>query len=99
LAQPDPVGGNGADRRRTPQLRTKIINEYMGDNASTARAEAAPMSHPRRVLPGMTVMVTRRTLRRTHLLRPDPRLNNLFLYCLAVLTRRYGIALHVVVVM
>ncbi|HET8937017.1 MAG TPA: transposase [Polyangiales bacterium] len=57
------------------------------------------MSQPRRVLPGMTVMVTRRTLRRTHLLRPDRELNNLFLYCLAVLTRRYGIALHAVVVM
>jgi hypothetical protein len=47
----------------------------------------------------MTVMVTRRTLRRTHLLRPDPQLNNLFLYCLAVLTRRYGIVLHAAVVM
>ena len=44
-------------------------------------------------------MVTRRTLRRTHLLRPDRELNNLFLYCLAVLTRRYGIVLHAVVVM
>ena len=47
----------------------------------------------------MTVMVTRRTLRRTHLLRPDPTFNNLFLYCLAVTAQRYGIRMHAAVVM
>jgi putative transposase len=57
------------------------------------------MSYPRRVVPGMTVMVTRRTLRRTHLLRPDAQLNNLFVYCLAVLAKRYGILVHAAVVM
>ena len=44
-------------------------------------------------------MVTRRTLRRTHLLRPDRELNNLFTYCLAVCAKRYGILVHAVVVM
>jgi len=57
------------------------------------------MTMPRRVLPGMTVMVTRRTLRRTHLLRPDPALNELFIYCLAVLAQRFDIRVHAVVVM
>ena len=57
------------------------------------------MSYPRRIIPGMTVMVTRRTLRRTHLLRPDPKLNNFFRYCLAVTAERYGIAVHAAVVM
>lgn len=57
------------------------------------------MSYPRRVLPGMTVMVTRRALRRTLLLRPDPELNNLYLYCLAVLAPRFDIAVHCVTVM
>jgi len=47
----------------------------------------------------MTVMVTRRTLRRTHLLRPDPALNNLFVYWLAVMAERHGIVVHAVVVM
>jgi hypothetical protein len=47
----------------------------------------------------MTVMVTRRALRRTMLLRPDPELNNLFLYCLAVLSARFGIDVHHFVLM
>jgi hypothetical protein len=47
----------------------------------------------------MTVMVTRRTLRRTHLLRPDRKLNQLFIYLLALLACRHGILVHAVVVM
>src|SRR5690349_9125794 len=54
---------------------------------------------PRRVLPGKTVLITRRTLRRTHLFRPDPELNQLYLYFLAVLANRYGIRIHAVVLM
>lgn len=47
----------------------------------------------------MTVMITRRTVRRTHLLRPDPELNNLYLYCLAVLSKRFDIRVHAAVLM
>jgi REP-associated tyrosine transposase len=57
------------------------------------------MSCARRIVPGMTVTITRRVLRRTMLLRPDPELHNLFLYCLAVLAHRYGIAVHHFVLM
>jgi putative transposase len=57
------------------------------------------MTQPRRVLPGMTVMITRRTLRRTHLLKPDRELNNLFIYCLAVLAPRHGMSVHAAVLM
>src|SRR5262245_33442532 len=57
------------------------------------------MTLPRRVSPGAIVMVTRRTMRRTHLLRPDPGLNALFTYCLAVHARRHGILVHAVVLM
>ena len=57
------------------------------------------MTQPRRVLPGMTVMVTRRTLRRTHLLRPDAEFNRLYKYCLDVLAERHGIEVHAAVVM
>lgn len=60
---------------------------------------AHAMAYPRRVIPGSTVMITRRTLRRTHLLRPDGELNNLFLYCLALTADRYGIAVHAAVAM
>lgn len=44
-------------------------------------------------------MVTRRTVRRTHLLRPEPRMNQLFTYCLAVLAKRHGILVHAAVLM
>jgi hypothetical protein len=47
----------------------------------------------------MTVMVTRRVLRRTNLLRPDPELTNLYLYCLAVFSARFGIDVHHVTLM
>jgi putative transposase len=57
------------------------------------------MTYARRVVPGMTVMITRRTLRRTHLLRPDKQLTNLFLYALAVLSARHGIEVHAAVLM
>jgi putative transposase len=52
------------------------------------------MSYPRRVVAGTTSMITRRTLRRTHLLRPDRELNQIFLYCLAVCSDRFGIQVH-----
>jgi putative transposase len=47
----------------------------------------------------MTVMVTRRTLRRTQLLRPDPAVNELFVYCLAVLAQRFDIRVHAALLM
>jgi hypothetical protein len=52
------------------------------------------MSYPRRLLPGMTVLITRRALRRTMLLRPDAELNSLVMYCLAVLSARFSIVVH-----
>lgn len=57
------------------------------------------MTLPRRVVPGMIQMITRRALRRTHLLRPDRKFNQLCLYLLAVYCERYGIELHAVVFM
>ncbi len=47
----------------------------------------------------MTVMVTRRTLRRTHLLRPDAEFNAVYLFCLQAVTTRYGIEVHALSVM
>jgi len=57
------------------------------------------MSYPRQVLAGNTVLITRRALRRTNLLRPDPELDNLYLYCLAVTASRFGIEVHCATVM
>jgi putative transposase len=57
------------------------------------------MTLPRCVLPGQTVMVTRRCVRRTKLLRPDAAFNQLYIYCLAVIAERHRIAVHAAVVM
>jgi len=47
----------------------------------------------------MTVLITRRTLRRTHLLRPEQQVNELFSYLLAVIAKRHGILVHAAVLM
>jgi hypothetical protein len=57
------------------------------------------MTTARYVCAGMTVMVTRRTLRRTHLFRPDAQTRQVYLYCLAVLAKRHGISVHAVMLM
>ena len=57
------------------------------------------MTVPRRVVPGMIQMISRRALRRTQLLRPDRKFNQLCLYLLAVYSERYNIEVHAVVFM
>ncbi len=52
------------------------------------------MSRPRPVFPGRTYLVTRRCTQRQFLLQPSPRLVELFLYCLAVAAKRYGVVIH-----
>ena len=45
------------------------------------------------------MFITRRTVCRFYLLRPDRELNEAFLYCLAVAAAKFGILLHAVCVM
>ena len=52
------------------------------------------MSVPRPVIPGQTYLLTRRCFGRTFLLRPSPKINQIFKYCLAVAAARTGILLH-----
>jgi REP element-mobilizing transposase RayT len=52
------------------------------------------MTLPRPVLPGQTVMFTRRCAQRQLLLRPSATINQILLYCLAVAAERYGIVVH-----
>jgi hypothetical protein len=47
----------------------------------------------------MTVMVTRRTLRRYHLLRPDREITEAFVYLLAVMAAKHEIVVHAGVLM
>jgi putative transposase len=57
------------------------------------------VSLPRRILPGTTYFVTRRCIGRRFLLRPDARLSNLFVYCLALAAERHGVEVHALTVM
>jgi putative transposase len=52
------------------------------------------MTAPRRVLPGVTYLITRRCFDRTFLLRPSPRLTAVFEYALPAKAKEYGILLH-----
>jgi REP element-mobilizing transposase RayT len=52
------------------------------------------MSLPREIVPGATYFITRRTLRRHLLLRPDAAITQLIVYLLAVSARRYGLDVH-----
>lgn len=54
---------------------------------------------PRQVLPGSTVMVSRRIARRQLLVRPSDLVNRIFLYCIAVAAARANVILHAVVVL
>jgi putative transposase len=57
------------------------------------------MSLPRNIVPGMTVMITRRTVQRTFLFRPEPIAQQIYLYCLALFAQRHGIQVHVPMLM
>jgi REP element-mobilizing transposase RayT len=57
------------------------------------------MTAPRQILPGKTYLVTRRCSERRFFLRPSKETNELVRYLLAVLSQRYGIALHAFCVM
>ena len=57
------------------------------------------MTQPRLVVPGDTLMITRRTLRRHHLFRPDSAIRQLYFYTLAICARQFGILVHAVTLM
>lgn len=52
------------------------------------------MSYPRMIFPSKTYLLTRRTMRRYFLLRPDEEMKALIEYALAVSARRFGMAVH-----
>jgi len=57
------------------------------------------MSQPRKVYPGQTVQLTRRTLRRTLLLRPDDQVNQLIGYLVAFFAQKFGMQLSAIQVL
>jgi REP element-mobilizing transposase RayT len=52
------------------------------------------MTAPRRVLPGVTYLVTRRCAQRQFLLRPSPVTTAILRYVLAVAAHRFGVSVH-----
>ena len=56
------------------------------------------MTLPRNITPGRTVLLSRRTLRRHFLLRPDPELNELVLYLVAYYARKFGMRVGAITV-
>jgi REP element-mobilizing transposase RayT len=52
------------------------------------------MSQPRRIVPGATYLLTRRSLRRHLLFRPDVAITRVVIYALAVSAERYGVRVH-----
>lgn len=68
--------------------------------ASACHVILAPsMSQPRTILPGATYLLTRRTLRRHLLFRPDAVITRLVVYTLAVSAHRYGVQVHALCLM
>jgi REP element-mobilizing transposase RayT len=57
------------------------------------------MSQPRQIAAGVTYLITRRTLRRHYLFRPDAAITQLIVYALAVSARRFGMEVHAVCAM
>lgn len=96
---PTQVGGVRSARRRPPVIVPRNSAKRASEGSAHFVLLGCGMTQPRRVRPGMTVMVTRRTLRRTHLLRPDSEFNGLYKYCLQVIAERHGIEVHAAVVM
>jgi REP element-mobilizing transposase RayT len=51
------------------------------------------VSNPRQIIAGRTYLVTRRCTQRQFLLRPDPQMNEAFLYCLAYASSRTNVGI------
>ena len=52
------------------------------------------MTVARQVIAGRTYLISRRCTQRQLLLRPDPQVEQIYLYCLAEAALRYDITLH-----
>ncbi len=79
-----------------PQAKSRLLD----CQSVPAEARFSPASQgripmpPRFILPGVTYLLTRRCAGRQLLLRPDPKVNQIFKFCLAVAAQRTGVAIH-----
>ena len=70
-------------------------------HAIQSRIESVPdsslecaISLPRQILPGTCYLITRRCFQRSLLLRPDATTNQIFEFCLAYASGRFGVEIH-----
>ena len=92
------VAAAGGKRFPRRFLAPKVANSRVRSLARFLLKQGG-MTAPRIVLPGDTVMVTRRTLGRRHLFRPDPAIRRLYLYSLTVCAKEFGVLVHTAVLM
>src|SRR5690349_10149353 len=57
------------------------------------------MTAPRRIVPGRTYLITRRTEERRFLFRPDFLMDQIFLFLLALYATRFGMLIHAAILM
>ena len=69
--------------------------------AVQSRIESVPgsslecaISLPRQIIPGACYLITRRCFQRSFLLRPDAKTNQIFEFCLAYASGRFGVEIH-----
>jgi putative transposase len=77
-----------------PPVRNRKYLKLLTRVSGMPVAHSPVMSHPRQIVPGNTYLITRRALRRHYLLRPEYLVSNLFIFFLAVLGAKYGIAIN-----
>jgi putative transposase len=73
--------------------------EFAASPDGTPLALQPRVSHPRRIVPGETYLITRRCYQRTFRLRPCTETNRIFMYCLAFAAQRTGVTVHAACVM
>jgi putative transposase len=95
---PPPVRCHPGACLRHPLAGASVENHTRGAPAHLTQRRR-PVSHPRRVVPGETYLITRRCYQRTCRLRPSAETNRIFLYCLAHAANRTGVAVHAVCVL
>lgn len=74
-------------------LRTCPPSDRVSESFSdgTRYAIALAVTLPREILPNRTYLITRRCTQRQFLLRPDPKTNQIYLFCLALAAQRTGV--------
>jgi hypothetical protein len=88
------VVGEPKRERENANATTTSTAKDIPRNSQLPRIDAWSVTVARQVLPGRTYLMSRRCTQRQFLLRPDPRVEQRFLYCLGEAAARYGVTLH-----